>query len=220
MVAHLTPERDFRGAGCTEACEVVRAIVPGRFGRSELLLHDPGVHEEYGRATAGIGGGTVVWTGPLVVDRWAKTAQLGPRTVHLTGREYELLDHLAARLGRLCSMREIGASLWSDSWGAARAIRMTMLRLRGKLAPCPGLIETVPGRGYRLAVVPPVEHVEDLPVPPRPVTPWRATGRWAQCWERCACCGTTEREHYGHGRCAGCRRHARACAVAPEGDAP
>lgn len=195
---HLVPERDFRGPGCTDACEVVQAIVPGRFGRSDLLLHDPTTHEEYGRATSGPTGSSLVWTGPLVVDRWRRTAVLGGRHLHLTHREWEILDYLAGHLDRRCPNPEVTDAIWGPvPWDGGHVLRVGVTRLRAKLAPHEQLIETNPGLGYRLKAEPPIEAL--MPDADPPAKPW------AQHFPRCVCCGTTERQHYGHGRCSRCR---------------
>ena len=109
MAAAMAPERDFRGPGCTDACEVVKAIVPGRFGRTDLLLHDPDTHEEYGRLTSGVPGGVIVWTGSLLGDLRTRDAFSAGGTLNLTLREWQILEFLALRIGRWCTAAEIVA---------------------------------------------------------------------------------------------------------------
>jgi hypothetical protein len=177
---------------------VVHAIVPGRYGRSDILVHDPRSHEEYGRATAGPGGQSLVWTGPLVVDRWRRVAVLGGRALRLTHREWEILDYLAMHLDRRCPNVEVTDAIWGPfPWDGGHVLRVLVTRLRAKLVPHEHLIETNPGVGYRLLALPPRDEL--MPEADPPVKPW------ANTFPRCVCCGTTERQHYGHGRCSRCR---------------
>lgn len=158
MVAQLLSERSFRGPGCTDACEVVRAIVPGRFGRSELLLHDPFAHEEYGRITSWNGSDPVVWTGALVIDLRARTAGVHGRELELSPFEWSVLEYLAVHAGRICSIAELMTVSRGPVWATEDHVcRAAMSRLRAKLGPCGDLVETVAGRGYRLRMVEPVE---------------------------------------------------------------
>ena len=161
MIAQLTPEREFRGQGCSEACVVVKAIIPGQYGRSELLLHDPETHEQYGRIATGADGSAIVWTGSLVIDRWAKTVTSDGRPVRLTPREWDLLDYLAANIGRACPLTEIEAAIWGeDMWSSeGHLTRVNVSRVREKLGQNRGMIETNPGLGYRLLRVEPREAV-------------------------------------------------------------
>lgn len=203
MAVSLIPERSFRGPGCTDACEVVKAIVPGRVGRSEFLLHDPTAHEEYGRVTAGPMGQAVVWTGPLIVDRWARKATLNGIDLRLSRREWGILDYLAGHLNRACTHREILGAAWGPEWlQESHLLRITVARLRGRLQEASndeqGLIRTMPGIGYALAALPPVETD-----PSRHLR--RAVRRWALAWSWCICCGSATLPHFGHGRCTQCR---------------
>jgi DNA-binding winged helix-turn-helix (wHTH) protein len=197
-------ERDFRTQACTEACKDVRAIVPGRFGRSDLLLHDPQTHEAYGRATAVgvLAGDPIVWTGTLVIDRWAQTVASFGHDVAVTGREWQILDFLAARLGRFMRTAEVALGVWQSDWETAHLLRVNISRLRQRLGANAVLLENRPGRGYRLAALPPVmARPEDEP--PAPARPW------ALAFARCVCCGRTDRAHVGGGRCTACRAGGR-----------
>jgi hypothetical protein len=211
MVAQLIPERDFRGPGCTDACEVVKAIVPGRFGRSELLLHDPSAHEAYGRATSGGArdGGFVVETGGLRIDRWRRAAFAFGVDVELTGGEWKLLDFLAGHADRYVPTAELARVVMGE-WGAHHSFHVYMARLRSRLGAASYLIETRFGHGYRLRLLPPTETA-----PPSP--PWSGAHAF------CVCCGGTKRPHSGHGRCVRCRSsgsrtaHYGPCGAPPRG---
>jgi DNA-binding winged helix-turn-helix (wHTH) protein len=207
-----------RGPGCTDACEIVRAIVPGRFGRSELLLHDTASHEAYGRLQAGpwpVDQG-VVRTGALVIDRWARTVASFGVDVAVSEREWGILDYLAGRLDRFVSTAELTEGVWHTDWIASSIVTTTMARLRSRLSDAGHVIETAPGRGYR---------VRALPVRESPLSSFVARP-WARLYARCVCCGSTASPHNGHGRCTRCQYrghrpvHYGPCAQPPrEGDA-
>ena len=198
MIAQIAPERDFRGPGCGERCEVVRAIVPGRVGRSELLLHDPATHERYGllrSSRTSVVGNPVIHTGGLVIDRWERRAISYGVDLELSGREWEILDYLAANAGRYCPTPEIVGAVWG-TWPDPHILHVFLMRLRTRLASCGHLIETRKTHGYRLRVEPPITS-ERAPAPVR---------RWARAHDFCACCGKTRNPHVMHGRCVRCIR--------------
>lgn len=206
MATQLAPERDFRGPGCTDACEVVKAIVPGRFGRTELLLHDPDAHEAYGLALACPS--LVVRTGGLEVDLGMRRVYAFGRHVPLIGREWAILETLARHPGRWFRTLEIVEATWGTAWLAQRdpghLARVNISRMRSRLAPIGWLLESDLRLGYRLKVVEPVVSER------QPETPSSAS-RWAPKLGLDACieCGSAERAHHARGRCTTCNSHER-----------
>lgn len=200
MTASPAPERDFRGPGCTRACVVVQALLSGRFGRSDLLLHDPESHERFGQATA-VSSSDPVRTGSLVVNRSERTVQSNGRHVHLTWREWQILEYLAEALGRIRTTPEIVDSVWGPGWGDnGHALRINLGRLRSKLGSNGALIQNSTGVGYRLASSAPVDVDVPLPLVAKP---------WARVADCCQTCGLTEYPHAAHGRCTQCRSRLR-----------
>lgn len=203
MVAErIAPERDFRGPGCDARCEVVRAIVPGRFGRLELLLHDPASHEAYGRRLAGPVDERprTIEAGPIVVDQALLRVLVDGRDVRLTRLEWDILSYLAERLGDIPTQRAIVSAVWGaeiPDYYHFRTLRSHLTRIRAKLAPYQAHIWTRTAVGYGLF---------DRPQPPALRFARRLPdGRWARWWERCACCGRTDHSHWARGRCQRCR---------------
>jgi DNA-binding response OmpR family regulator len=92
--------------------------------------------------------------GDLEVDTARLLASRGEESVPISGRDAEVLAHLAREPGRVISRTE----LLRDVWGYARAealetrcVDMHIAKLRRKLEPLgDGPIETVRGAGYRL----------------------------------------------------------------------
>lgn len=82
----------------------------------------------------------------------------GPRTIHLTAREYALLLLLLEHRGQVLSREDILDRVWHDQRGAASNVIEVYVRyLRQKLEEAGErrLIHTVRGRGYCLSDGPP-----------------------------------------------------------------
>jgi DNA-binding response OmpR family regulator len=160
MVAHALPplEAPVRLDGCTAACEIVRAIVPGRLGRHEIILHDPIVHQEYGGRLAVPAAREVVRTGALAVDLTASTVLVNGQERRLMLRQWDVLSYLARRPGVICSKAALIRGVWSA--GATEAdqhmLRSVVNRLRANLGECGRLVENRQSIGYRLRMEPPI----------------------------------------------------------------
>ncbi|MEY9848574.1 response regulator transcription factor [Streptacidiphilus sp. MAP5-3] len=88
----------------------------------------------------------------LELDQAARRAVVRGEDVALTRKEYELLTLLAQSPGVVFRREQIISEVWHSSWdGTARSLEVHVASLRRKLG-LPGLIETVRGIGYKLAV--------------------------------------------------------------------
>lgn len=88
--------------------------------------------------------------GGLVVDVEEGRVTYEGREVELTRREFELIAHLAAHPGRVFARSELLDRVWGEDYlGTERTVDQHVAQLRQRLGD--GLIETVRGRGYRLA---------------------------------------------------------------------
>ncbi|WP_042374147.1 response regulator transcription factor [Streptacidiphilus neutrinimicus] len=88
----------------------------------------------------------------LVLDQASRRATVHGEDVALTRKEYELLALLAQSPGVVFRREQIISEVWRSSWdGTARSLEVHVASLRRKLG-LPGLIETVRGIGYKLAV--------------------------------------------------------------------
>ena len=211
----LVAERMFRGSGCDDRCTVIRALVPGQFGRSELLLHDTSAHEEYGairaRAENGFTTAAVVATGGLRIDLDRLLVSVDGREIALTGIETRLMVLLARRVDAIVTHDEIAVIVWGPGavdmprplW--THAINVHVSRMRRRLHPWEGLVGTQIGLGYRLRAV----DTRSAPPPYRPLNYRASSCGWAIEWERCRTCGTTERRHGGKGDCERCAERRR-----------
>jgi DNA-binding response OmpR family regulator len=90
----------------------------------------------------------VLKRGDLEIDWTARAVSLAGEPVHLTAKEYGILELLAANPGRLYSQAEIISRVWDEQFDYdSNVIAVYAKRLRGKLGH--GVIETVVGVGYR-----------------------------------------------------------------------
>ena len=97
----------------------------------------------------------VIVAGELRIDTSAREASFKSQALTLTPREFDLLAFLAQRPGRVMSREELLRKVWGyDYVGETRTVDVHIRRLRSKLGPKQGLIETVTGAGYKLVVRP------------------------------------------------------------------
>ncbi len=97
---------------------------------------------------------SVIQTDDLVVSLGTKTAEVGGARVHLTGKEYEMLELLSLRKGMTLTKEMFLNHLYGGiDEPEIKIIDVFMCKLRKKLAKASGgknYIETVWGRGYML----------------------------------------------------------------------
>jgi two-component system, OmpR family, response regulator PhoP len=93
--------------------------------------------------------------GPIVLDTRAQTISVSGAPVELTTFEYRILEHLMLRAGEVISKSELTERLYDQDFERdSNVIEVLIGRLRRKLDPAEQLrpIETLRGRGYRLAL--------------------------------------------------------------------
>ncbi len=194
----VIPERGFKRPGCDDRCMVIRAVIPGVFGRSELLLHDPDAHEDYGAWQDRVtdpGSHTVV-TGTLAINLSSLDVSVNGVSVHLTGTELRLLVLLARRIGQAVTYDEILHAIGGEGYTEPHLVRVFVSRTREKLGEAGNLIVTLVKTGLRLENAPAgaiLRHVRYGG--PKTLTVW-ATG-----FDCRVHCGTTTTKHWGHGFC-------------------
>jgi two-component system KDP operon response regulator KdpE len=119
------------------------------FGLDELLARLRAVE----RRSAHTSPGGIVDAGDLVIDLGAATVTRRGARVHLTPREWGILQMLAANRGKLVTQRQLLQTVWGPAYGEeAQYLRVYMAQLRRKLESDPGNprhLITEAGRGYR-----------------------------------------------------------------------
>jgi two-component system, OmpR family, copper resistance phosphate regulon response regulator CusR len=96
---------------------------------------------------------TTIRSGGLEIDRRARLARKGGRTVALTAREYALLEFFMLHVGEVVGRADISEHVWDDSYDPlSNVIDVYVQRLRRKLDErgAPSLIQTRRGEGYML----------------------------------------------------------------------
>jgi len=93
--------------------------------------------------------------GGLRVDAGARTASLDGAQLDLTPREFDLLYHLASRVGQVVTKRELLTEVWQVPYGGADKtvdVHLSWLRRKlGETAQAPRYLHTVRGVGVRLS---------------------------------------------------------------------
>jgi len=88
----------------------------------------------------------------LEVDPERHRCTVAGNPVALTAKEFRLLEELMSRPGRVMTRRQLLDDVWGSEIAVTeRTIDTHLKRLREKLGPAGGLIETVRGVGYRFA---------------------------------------------------------------------
>jgi two-component system KDP operon response regulator KdpE len=144
------------------------------FGMAELearlrvaLRHGPGEPQ----------GPTELWVGPLHLDTVHHMAQANGEDLELTGREFDMLAYLARHAGKVCTHQMILQAVWGTGYGnEAHYLRVYAHRIRRKLETFGGLLETLPGIGYRLRAAAPGAGEDDGGNPAVPGAPGAGPG--------------------------------------------
>jgi two-component system OmpR family response regulator len=102
------------------------------------------------RRAAGPPEGTRVKSlGPLTLDPSRRVVTVSGAPLALTPTEFELLDHLLGRPGRVFTREELLASVWGyASHAGTRTVDVHVAQVRAKLGAAANLIRTVRGVGY------------------------------------------------------------------------
>ncbi|MGH8912656.1 MAG: response regulator transcription factor [Acidimicrobiia bacterium] len=96
------------------------------------------------------GGGPILTGGSLTLDPARFEATQHGERLDLTAKEFSLLHYFMAHPGSVLSQEQLLEHVWDEMADPfTNVVRVTISNLRKKLSD-PGVIATVPGRGYRL----------------------------------------------------------------------
>ena len=93
--------------------------------------------------------------GALLLDPARRTLRKGNLTVHHTPKEFEILHYLLENADRVVSREELLSKLWPGVVVEEANLTQNIFLLRKALGETPSgqlYIETIPKRGYRIAV--------------------------------------------------------------------
>lgn len=158
--------RKARGAGYDGAIMIVTArageldrVVGLDYGADDYLAKPFGLAELQARVralirrTTGGAGGEGADDGALRIDVAARRVYAGDDEVPLTGKEFDVLNILAAHRDKVVSRGRLMADVWDENWyGSTKTLDVTIGRLRQKLESV-GVSErvvAVRGVGFRL----------------------------------------------------------------------
>lgn len=96
--------------------------------------------------------GALLVVGDLEIDPTAKVVRRAGHDLHLTPREFSLLEALARNQGRVLTRDVIIEQIWADDRSLSNTVNFHVTSLRKKIDEGreKSLIETVHGFGYRL----------------------------------------------------------------------
>ena len=93
----------------------------------------------------------LVTAGAIVLDPGARTVTAAGAIVTLTPKEFELLELLMRRRGRVVTRQSIMRDVWHTDWvGQSKTLDMHISTLRRKLGRSGRLIVTLRGVGFRI----------------------------------------------------------------------
>lgn len=139
--------------GSTDKVEALDAgaddYVTKPFGLDELLARLRAVERRSAHTTTG----GVIETGNLLIDLGAATVTRAGERVHLTPREWAVLQLLVANRGKLITQRQLLQTVWGPAYQEeTQYLRVYMAQLRRKLETDPAHpkhLITAAGQGYR-----------------------------------------------------------------------
>ena len=101
------------------------------------------------RAAGPPDGGVVRTLGPVRLDPARREATVDGVPLTLTPTEFDLLQHLLARPGRVFTREELLSAVWGYAPAAGtRTVDVHVAQVRAKLGDTAALIRTVRGVGY------------------------------------------------------------------------
>lgn len=92
----------------------------------------------------------ILYAGDLEIDTLAQTVSRNGEAIHLTRREFELLEALARNRERVLTRDAILTRVWNNDEALPNTVNFHMASLRKKVDPEGRLIKTVHGFGYAL----------------------------------------------------------------------
>ncbi len=122
------------------------------FSPRELVLRVKAILRRVdGQARTAAGNTPRLSAGPIVIDLQSHDAYVDGAALTLTATEFNLLQTLMERRGRVQSREELLNVVWGYQYaGYGRTVDTHVRRLREKLGDAHEMVETVRGVGYRL----------------------------------------------------------------------
>jgi DNA-binding response OmpR family regulator len=121
------------------------------FSPKELVARVAALLRRVHRPAAAPGDEGLLRYGPITIDIARHTVTLGDNAVHLTAKEFLLLQYLIEHRGRVLSRDLLLTDVWSYQYtGGTRTVDVHVRRLREKLPILGSAIHTIKQFGYKL----------------------------------------------------------------------
>ena len=96
-------------------------------------------------------GSNTLESGDLRLDVVAKTVAVGERVVHLTAKEFQLVEYLLRHKGEVVSKDQLLDHVWDDEERVQHnTVETFIANVRKKIGPGDSVIQTVRGYGYKV----------------------------------------------------------------------
>jgi two-component system KDP operon response regulator KdpE len=146
----ILSSRDFEAAKVQALDEGADDYVGKPFGSDELMAR---IRAALRHAVQQQGGPPLYRNGALIVDLVHRRVTVAGDELHLSPKEYALLEHLVLHAGKVLTHRMLMQAVWGDDDIDVQYLRIYVRQLRQKLdrdgVPAE-LIQTEAGVGYRL----------------------------------------------------------------------
>jgi DNA-binding response OmpR family regulator len=108
--------------------------------RVRALLRRPRAH-----------GGNILKSGNTMLDVVAKTIEVGGRPIHLTAKEFQLMEYLLRHKGEVVSKDQLLDHVWADEERVQHnTVETFIANVRKKIGTKESVIQTVRGYGYKV----------------------------------------------------------------------
>lgn len=108
--------------------------------RTRALLRRPQEHN-----------GAVLQSGPIKLDAIAKEVRVKGKVVHLTAKEFQLLEYLLHHKGEVLSKDQLLDHVWADEERVQHnTVETFIANVRKKIGAGDSVIQTVRGYGYKI----------------------------------------------------------------------
>jgi two-component system OmpR family response regulator len=108
--------------------------------RTRALLRRPKAH-----------GSNTLESGELQLDVVAKTVSVEKRPIHLTAKEFQLVEYLLRHKGEVVSKDQLLDHVWEDEERVQHnTVETFIANVRKKIGPGDSIIQTVRGYGYKV----------------------------------------------------------------------
>lgn len=156
--------REVRRRGCTTPILMLTArgetnerVLGLDAGADDFVAKPFEVEELVARVRALVrrgGGAATLRRGALVLNRVGRRAMLEGVALTLTGREFDMLLHLASRMGEVVTRADLLAQVFETKFDpGSNLVEVHVSRVREKLRAFAWMIETVRGAGYRFRTI-------------------------------------------------------------------